>query len=109
AFAAVIFVLFFPCTWGFFDFTKRDELGSHLGPICEWLRQNTPTNRDVETFSMRTPIDKGYSVLTQWWQGTYILHGARRPVTATPYHTNIDAIVDGYRFLVASSWEEAEP
>jgi hypothetical protein len=107
-FAAALAILFFPCALGFLDFPARDELGSHLQPVCKWLRDHTPPNRDTENYSMRTTIDKGYSILTQWWQGTYILYGARRPVTATPYHTNIDAIADSYRFLVASNWAEAE-
>ena len=108
-YAVILTVLFFPCALGFLDFAQRDELGVHFRPVCEWVRKNTPTNRDCENFSMVTPQDTGYSIMTQWWQGSYILYGARRPVVATPYHTNIDAILDSYRFFVASSWAEAEP
>jgi hypothetical protein len=101
-------LLFFPCAFGFFDFTQREELGLRLRPLCEWLRQNSPKNRDMEAFSMITPRDTGYSVMTQWWQGSYVQYLARRPVVATPYHTNMDAILDAYRFYVATSWAEAE-
>ena len=109
--SSVLFVaaaLFAPCALGFLDFAKRDEFGVHLRPVCEWLRANTPSNLDMERFSMRTPQDRGYSVLTHWWQGPYVQYLARRPVTATAYHTNLDAILDSYRFFVSSNWAEAE-
>jgi asparagine N-glycosylation enzyme membrane subunit Stt3 len=107
-FAIVLAVLFLPCVFGFFDFAQREELGLRLRPVCEWLRQKTPPNRDMEHFSMITPRDREYSVMTQWWQGSYVQYLARRPVVATPYHTNMDAILDSYRFYVATSWAEAE-
>lgn len=106
-YALVLAIVFFPCALGFIDFAKRVEYGASIRPVCEWIRKNTPSNADMERFSMRTPFE-GWSVMTQWWQGSHVQYLARRPVVASPYHTNIGSIEDAYRFLVASSWAEAE-
>lgn len=107
-YGSAILFLFWPCPLNSVHSVLGDATGIQIRPVCEWLRLHSPPNRDMEHFSMRTPQDEGYSVMTQWWQGAHVLYFARRPVVASSFHTNIDAIEDAYRFFVAVNWFEAE-
>jgi hypothetical protein len=55
----------------------------------------------------RTDDDEGPAVMAPWWTGPQILYETGRPVPASPYHGNLEGIVDSARFYLLES--DAEP